>query len=521
MVYSSKGIPAGISISQMKPQNRKLIDDVLRRIGIPYHTFDDCYKIYNKQIGMYFERFGRSCLEYYIPDYVFELDKEQIAIFLHAFLLGDGYEKGSDMQIYYTSSKRLADGLHELIIKTGRCGTISKRALTGQTKWIKDHCATSSRDGYVVTSSRPSLMKVRPHRVERVHYKGKIYCAEMPDTHLLYTRRNGKCMWSGNSGVPKEVFEAGSGSLAGPRTKVVMMSNPTDVSPDNYFFRSHHKNKRFWTCLHFSGLESPLVDKQWIESVKEEYGEDSAYYSIRVLGEFPTIGDDILIPLHLVDASWGRSINSVGSEAICGVDPARFGDDATGLVIRRGGEIIRVEAWRKHDTMYSAARIADLYSEGLFEWVAIDTIGIGSGVADRLKQFIGANRVVDVNVSERAAAREKYGRLRDELWFASKRFFESLSCSFNTELVSRKMFEEIAAELSSIKYSFLSNGKLKVQSKDDLRKEGRKSPNLADALNLTFVRDVAGELGTVMSASNFSGKAKEIVPPKNRGAVLG
>ena len=321
------------------------------------------------------------------------------------------------------------------------------------------------------------------------------------------------------AGVDNSVFEAGSGSMSGKNTKVVLVGNPTSTDPDNHFYKTHHKNKRFWTQLHFSGLDSPLVDSDWVKEVAEEYGEESAYYSVRVLGEFPEVEDDILIPLFYIDSAYGRIIRDNQGERICGVDPARFGDDAFGLIIRQGNEITYAAQWRKHDAMYSAALVADLYKEKRFDIATVDTIGLGGPIADRLRQLIGAKNVLDVNVSERPAAREKFAKLRDEVWWASREFFLSMNAVINPKTIDKSIYETLAAELSTIKYGYTTKGLLKVQSKDELRKIGRKSPNLADALNLTFVRDVCGEQPS-MAAQRFDGKARKIAVTHS-GAFLG
>jgi phage terminase large subunit len=320
------------------------------------------------------------------------------------------------------------------------------------------------------------------------------------------------------SGVPNEVYEVGEGALTSKNSKVVMMSNPTTSDPENYFFRSHNKHRKFWNCLHFSAIDSPLVDDNWIQEEKDKYGEESPIFQFRVLGEFPKLSDDILIPLHFVESAWGRDIKAFGAERICGVDPARFGEDQTGVVIRQGSEIIHIEKWAKFDTMYTAARVADLYKDGRFDICAVDTIGLGAGVADRLKQLIGTDKVLEVNVAERPAAREQFNRLRDELWWCVREFFEKRSAAFNTDTIEKKMFDEILGELCSIKYAYQGNGKRKVQSKDELKKDGRRSPNLADALCLTFINEVSGETPVTQQ---FPGVAHKVVSAPHNGAIVG
>jgi len=318
-----------------------------------------------------------------------------------------------------------------------------------------------------------------------------------------------------SSGIPNEVFETASGTLTGKNTKVVLMSNPTTSDPENFFYKTQTKNRENWNCLHFSALDSPLVTKRWVQEIIDEYGEDSPIYEFRVLGNFPTISDDILIPIHLVETAWGREIDTTGSERICGVDPARFGEDRTAMVIRKGGEVIYMDQWAKYDTMYSAGKIFDAYQEGLFDIACVDVIGLGAGIADRLGELMGRDKVIDVNVAERPAAREKFSRLRDELWWKCREFFEKRTCSFSPK-VNKILYEAILAELCTIKYSYV-HAKRKIQSKDEIKKDGKKSPNLADGLCLTFIKEVSGEGA---QANQFTGKARPIVAAPS-GAVVG
>jgi hypothetical protein len=320
------------------------------------------------------------------------------------------------------------------------------------------------------------------------------------------------------SGVAKEVFEVGEGAMTTAGSRVVLTGNPTDISPDNYFFKTQTKEKKNWKCFKLSSLDSPFVDKKWIEDVKIRYGEDSNFYRVRVLGEFPEIGEDLLIPIHWVQNSWGREVKTPGADRIGGVDPARYGDDTTAFVVREGGRIVHIEQWAKQDTMYSAARVADKFREMKLDYVAVDVIGLGSGVADRLKQLVGRDKVIEVNVAERPAARERYNRFRDELWFSVREFFQNESAAFDTENISSAMFERLQAELTCVHYKYQGNGKLKVDSKDDMRSANKASPDLADALCLTFVKEVAGE---APKQFQYSGRARPVVGGGGWGSVQG
>ena len=108
----------------------------------------------------------------------------------------------------------------------------------------------------------------------------------------------------------------------------------------------------------------------------------------------------------------------------------------------------------------------------------IDIVGIGRGVYDRLRE-LGFGWITGVNVSNSAVHIDRYHRLRDELWWRMREAFERGEVSIPND-------DELIGELSCIKYEHDSSGKIKVESKKDLRRRNLPSPNKADALALTY-----------------------------------
>lgn len=122
--------------------------------------------------------------------------------------------------------------------------------------------------------------------------------------------------------------------------------------------------------------------------------------------------------------------------------------------------------------------------------ICVDSIGIGAGVADRLREL--GYPVRDVNVSESSALNQKANRLRDELWLQVRDFLAQRACSIPNHAGLR-------ADLITPRYSFTSNGKIVVESKPDMKKRLRRSPDFADSLALTFAGNGA-MIGGRMSA---------------------
>lgn len=283
------------------------------------------------------------------------------------------------------------------------------------------------------------------------------------------------------SAVPEQVFEAAAGSMSGHSASTILISNPTRNS--GLFYKTHHDLASDWYRMHVSCLNIPLVSSDFVSQIKATYGEESNAFRIRVLGEFALADDDTLIPAELVDGAIARDVAASGSEPLVfGLDVARFGSDRTALVKRKGNVVLEVKSWGGLDTMQVVGAIVNETKMDKPDEICVDTIGLGSGVADRLRE-LGLN-VRDVNVAESSAMNPNANKLRDELWLSVKEWLATKSVKLPAD-------EQLRHELVAPRYTFTSSGKVQVESKDSMRKRGMRSPDLADALCLSFASNAA------------------------------
>lgn len=285
------------------------------------------------------------------------------------------------------------------------------------------------------------------------------------------------------SGIDDIVFEVASGALSTPGAKVLMAANPTRLS--GYFYDSHNRMADQWHTLKVSCLDSSRVSPNYAKDIAAQYGQESSIYRVRVEGEFPRSEDDVAIPYHLVESAVGRDIRpSHDAARIWGLDVARFGADRT-VLCKRWGNVVEDECqiWRQKDTMQVAGLVHEQYKslrENLRPaQINVDVIGIGAGVVDRLKEL--GLPVVGVNVAESPSHKERYMRLRDQLWFDAREWFEARDCRIPDD-------QPLIGELTSLKYQITSSGKLQIESKEDAKKRGIDSPDIADAFVLTFAQ---------------------------------
>jgi hypothetical protein len=160
-----------------------------------------------------------------------------------------------------------------------------------------------------------------------------------------------------------------------------------------------------------------------------------------------------------------------------GLDVARFGDDRTVLCKRQGNCVLEIKSWAHADLMETCGRVVFEAKTDKPAEIMVDSIGMGGGVADRLREM--EFNVRDVNVSETTAFNPQAAKLRDELWLTVKDWLNQRACRLPRD-------DELRGELISPTYGFLSNGKIKVEGKAEMKKRGLRSPDKADALGLTF-----------------------------------
>ena len=300
------------------------------------------------------------------------------------------------------------------------------------------------------------------------------------------------------SGIPEQVFEAAAGSMSGSHACTILLGNPTRSS--GFFFDTHHRQAGEWWTRKVSCVDSDLVSTEYVDEMKVRYGEESNAYRVRVLGDFPARDDDTAIPLELVESAQNREVEVTPDEPIIwGLDVARFGSASSVLCKRQGRQILAMQTWRGLDLMQlTGAVVAEFEScqprqEPIT--ICVDSIGVGGGVCDRLREL--GLPAIGVNTSESPALRVTYLNLRAELWFKLKAWLEARDVSLPKD-------DHLLAELVAVKYKFTSSGKLQIESKDEMRKRGLPSPDRADAVCLTFAVEAATVIHGSSKSSNWA-----------------
>jgi hypothetical protein len=290
------------------------------------------------------------------------------------------------------------------------------------------------------------------------------------------------------SGIPDPVFIPLEGAMTQEDNRVLLIGNMTKNS--GYFYDSHFHPElsKPWTQLHWNSKYSTNVKPEYPNYMATKYGLESSVYRVRVEGEPPLEDETTLIPL-----AW--AIQCIGNETIVsedeprylGVDVARYGEDKSIILPRQG---LRIHAWQQFqgmNTITLGGHVLETFREIEADGIATDVIGVGAGLTDWLQKRPGGHRVVfGVNVASSSSDRERYNRLRDELWLAMRDKCMNAQYWFPDNTPAEKeMSDELCNELASLTYDFDNQGAFKVESKRQAKLRGVASPNIADALALT------------------------------------
>lgn len=336
-------------------------------------------------------------------------------------------------------------------------------------------------------------------------------------------------------GIPDEIWEAADSCLSGGHWRFLILSNP--LAPSGPF---HGKVRAGgWHVIHISALEHPNVvagqdvipgcvsqDKtveriqRWSEPLREDEIPDAECFqtpgfldqvrvleekpvlvgdawrrvtnsllSVKTLGQFPSIGGG-LIPLAWVQKAnelWSATTDKTIGSLVLGVDPARFGESNTGIAWRYGNVVERVEKLAKQDTMAVAGYVkAVLFRDGAETptgLAKVEVAGLGAGVVDRLREqqapLVAVNVAGGIGLTDRSGEL-KFANVRAYIWYALREALEAGELALPPN-------DELTEELTAVRPGgYTSAGKFKLESKDALKRRIGRSPDLGDAVALTF-----------------------------------
>jgi hypothetical protein len=312
-------------------------------------------------------------------------------------------------------------------------------------------------------------------------------------------------------------------------SRTLAIGNPDD--PHSEFARVC-KPDSGWNVIHIGTDDTPnftgepvsrslaemLPSRAWKEDRKKAWGEDSAIYISKVLGLFPTEDS----PFTTVPYGWAVQCRYLElpedpNDVQAGIDVGA-GGDRTVIYERRGPVAGRVESFRDNDPMRTIGRLVEKINDWGITKVKVDVIGIGWSLFGRLRELsskhnaAGASRketthaaeVVAVNFASAPAQRhaKRFLNKRAEVWWEVGRERTRLR-SWDLSRVE----DDVLAELTMPRYEIIdSQGRIKIEPKDQVKSRLGRSPDLADALLLAFY-DVSSRMEVSPGMSGASSMA--------------
>jgi hypothetical protein len=312
--------------------------------------------------------------------------------------------------------------------------------------------------------------------------EGRLWSAENPDAYAGVHNYDGvMVIFDEASGIDDAIWAVTSGFFTEntPNRFWFGFSNPRRNT--GYFYETFHSKREFWKTKVVDARTVEGTDKAVYQQIIDEYGPDSSQAHVEVYGEFPNAGDDQFISSGLVDDAMNREkYKDLSAPIIIGVDPARYGADATVIAVRQGRDIVRIDRHRGDDTMTVVGHIIEIIDEFKPAMVVIDEGGLGAGIVDRLKEQ--RYKIKGVNFGNKSSKPIMYGNKRAEMWGQMREWLKSASIPkdrfLKTDLISPMMKPD-------------SKGTIFLESKKDMKARGLASPDAADAICVTFAFPVA------------------------------
>lgn len=296
------------------------------------------------------------------------------------------------------------------------------------------------------------------------------------------------------AGVHPEIWNALQGTMTGEHDRLLAIGNPTMRSGP--FFEAFSDPDVAQVTI--SAMDTPnvkagrevvpgLVTSAWVEARRRQWGEGSALWRSRVLGEFPTTADEGLVPLEWMEAAERRweALNQANGHGwagpfMLGVDVARYGPDYSVAARACAQGVQALVRLPKADTQATAGWVVRHAQDAQANVgaVRIDADGLGAGVFDAVRETLGTSRAVEMRGGMSALEHRKYANRRAE-WFWQLR--ERLDPT-RPDALALPPNDELRAQLTGMRWKVTPKGQIQLESKDDMRARGLSSPDEADAV---------------------------------------
>ena len=327
------------------------------------------------------------------------------------------------------------------------------------------------------------------------------------------------------AGLHKDLLDQADSLISNELSRIVLVGNPDD--PQSHFAKVCEPGSG-WNVIRISAFDTPnftgeaipddlkdvLISPVWVQEKKKSWGETNPLYIAKILGEFPEITNDGLIPISWIKAAQDRHL-SPKLPIELGVDVGG-GRDKNIIALRKGPWVRIVHRSQTSNTMITLGHVLMTMRDEEASLCKIDYIGIGKGAVDRANEMKGdqtldndtdqltsnqtwldllldklklkylARLICGINVGRSARDKEQFVNLRAEGYWNLRLRFERGDIDIDPN------DDDLAAQLVDLKWKPVS-GRIQIESKEEIRKRGKSSPDSADAIMLSFLDNTEDE----------------------------
>lgn len=300
------------------------------------------------------------------------------------------------------------------------------------------------------------------------------------------------------AGIPKSLWDAAESVASNRNSRILAIGNPdsvtgefadacADESPYNVIHIGYHHTPNFTSEPVPDELRDYLISPEWVEDRRENWGEDTALFQAKVLGQFPSGDVDPwkVIPLEMATACRYLEFDQNPADPLIrvgGIDVGG-GGDRTVIVERVGADVGRIRSFASKNPEDTTAELVNLIVDWGLQRVHVDVIGIGWGVLGSLRkelaELMPATTVVGVNAANASAKPARFANVRADLWWNGRELSRTRAWGL------ANLDDDAIYELTAPRYE-LRNGKILIEPKDEIRKRLKRSPDIADAVLLAF-----------------------------------
>ncbi len=305
------------------------------------------------------------------------------------------------------------------------------------------------------------------------------------------------------SAIDDKIWEVADYALTDSETEIIWVACGNPTRNTGRFIECSGKYRHRWKNYSVDSRTVRITNKKQIDQWIEDEGIDSDVIRVNVLGLPPRSSMLEFIGPDDVDRCMAYKAESYKSfPVIIGMDCARFGDDYNTIYTRQGRKITFIRKWRGLDTQASASHLVEAFSMVGATIAFVDGGGPGGGIIDRAKVLIGKEKIQEVNFGGSPRNESMYANKRAEMWGDCR---DAIKAGIELPKSS-----ELRSDLLGPLYSFTNKQQILLEKKSDMKKRGLASPDHADAVVLTFARNVIAapkkpEVATVQIGQGYWG----------------